>query len=87
LEAREWNITLLKQPLQLYQEPSNRVDIYLLDQPPGLEVFGLNDADHDYANLLMESGWFMLWGFDNAPDAMTETGRNLFVSTVMRGMQ
>jgi hypothetical protein len=82
-----YNITLLKEPLQLYQEPSNRVDIYLLNQPPGLEVFGLNDADHDYANLLMESGWFMLWGFDNAPDAMTEKGRRLFVNTVMRSMQ
>jgi hypothetical protein len=83
-----YNIALPKEPLQLYKNPSNRVDIYVLEQPPGVEVFGFNDAKPgEYANLLMESGWFMLWGFDDAPSAMTETGLHLFVNTVLRTMQ
>jgi hypothetical protein len=82
-----YNINLLKEPLQLYDKPSNRVDIFVEDQPPGVNVFGLNDADSRYANLVMESSWFMLWGFDDAPSAMTETGLRLFVNTVLRTMQ
>jgi hypothetical protein len=82
-----YNISLLKEPLQLYDKPSNRVDIFVEDQPPGVNVFGLNDADSRYANLVMESSWFMLWGFDDAPSAMTETGLRLFVNTVLRAMQ
>ncbi len=71
----------------MYDKPSNRVDIFVEDQPPGVNVFGLNDADSRYANLVMESSWFMLWGFDDAPSAMTETGLRLFVNTVLRTMQ
>jgi len=82
--ATPYNITLLKEPLQLYAKPVGRVDIYLGGQPPNVTIFGYNDADGRYADLIMENDWFMLWSFDGGPRLMTETGRRLFVNTTFR---
>jgi Mg-chelatase subunit ChlD len=72
---------------QLYVENSGRVDIFLGDQPAGVEVFGFNDSDGRYADIAMQSGWYMLWGFQDGPKNMTEDGRKLFVNTVYRTMK
>lgn len=83
-----WNqpyvIPLLKEPLVLYRTINPRVDIYVGDQPTGVEVFGLNDVSSTYANLLMENRIYMLWGFNGNPDIMTETGKKLFTNTLYR---
>jgi hypothetical protein len=71
---------------QLYTENSGRVEIFLGEKPSGLTVFGYNDTNTLYADLVMESGFYMLWGFQLGPDSMTDDGRNLFVNVVYRTM-
>ncbi|MFO7634989.1 MAG: S8 family serine peptidase, partial [Caldilinea sp.] len=78
---------LAEKLLQLYQEDGNRVDIFLGSQPTNVQVFGLNDQDGRYANLAMENGFWMLWGFDDGPSRMTETGKRLFVNTAHRTLR
>lgn len=73
--------------LQLYKETSSRVDINLGDQPSGVQIFGFNDKDQNYADLIMQSNYWMLWGFDDGPAAMTETGQRLFVNAAHRTLQ
>ncbi|MBU0511140.1 MAG: hypothetical protein KKD28_10090 [Chloroflexi bacterium] len=85
---RIWNtpyvISLPKVPLQLYKENSGRVDIYLGSQPTGVVIFGYNDNNNLYADLILEDRVFLLWGFGDGPIAMTETGQRLFVNTTYR---
>lgn len=82
--ATPYTIALPKEPLQLYEKPSSRVDIHLEQIPTGVQIFGFNEADRTYANLVLENSWFMLWGFDDGPGKMTETGRKVFVNTSYR---
>ena len=72
---------------QLYAEPSPRVGIFLGNQPTGVQVFGYNNAQGQYADLIMENGRYLLWGFDKGPKSMTEDGRKLLVNAVYRTMQ
>ena len=76
-----------KDLMQLYAKPSGRVDVYVGDGPLGLQVFGYKDGDRNYADVVMESNWYMLWGFDDGPKAMTEPGRQLFVNTAFRTLR
>ena len=76
-----------KDVMQLYAKPSGRVDVYIGDGPLGLQVFGYYDGDRNYADVVMESNWYMLWGFDDGPKAMTELGRQLFVNTAFRTLR
>ena len=71
--------------LQLYKEDSKRVDILIDDQ--NLQVFGYNDQDGKYANLVMLSNWWMLWGFQDGPSKMTDLGQRLFVNTAHRTLR
>jgi hypothetical protein len=81
-----YTINLREQKLlQLYTDDSNRVDIYL--DSPYLNVFGYNDFDPAYANLVADYGDHMLWGFDDDPKHMTETGRQIFVNTAFWTMR
>lgn len=78
---------LPKGPLQLYAKPSERVDIFLADQGGPFQIFGYNDTDGRYADLLMENRRHTLWSFDDGPRAMTDTGRQLFVNTAYRTLR
>ena len=71
--------------LQLYKEDSKRVDILIDDQ--NLQVFGYNDQDGKYANLVMLSNWWMLWGFQDGPSKMTDLGQRSFVNTAHRTLR
>jgi hypothetical protein len=82
-----YEVERTKEPLELYDETSDRVDIYIGDQPTGVATFGYNDNSRSYADLIMESGWYMFWAFDDGPNTMTETGKQLFVNTVYRTMR
>lgn len=73
--------------LQLYQEASRSVDIFLGNRPTNVQVFGFNVPDSNYANLIMENEFYMLWGFDDGPSKMTETGKRMFANTAHRTMR
>ncbi|MDQ3250179.1 MAG: hypothetical protein M3Q45_13345, partial [Chloroflexota bacterium] len=72
---------------KLYVEDSRRVGIFLGDQPAGVDVFGFDDSDTRYADIVMQSGRHMLWGFQDGPKQMTDDGQKLMVNTVYRTMQ
>jgi subtilisin family serine protease/Mg-chelatase subunit ChlD len=73
--------------LQLYEQESSRVDIFLENKPANVQVFGFNEPNNGYANLVMENQFWTLWGFDDGPSKMTETGKRMFVNTAHRAMQ
>lgn len=78
---------LREKVLDLYQDDSKRVDIYMPDQPTNIQIFGYNDSDKRYANLILENDFWMLWGFDAGPSKMTETGKRLFTNTAHRTLR
>ena len=79
-------LNLPKEAWALYTDNNGRVSIYL-GQAVGVKVFGFNDTNQNYADLIMESNWFMLWGFNAGPSLMTDSGKQLFVNTVYRTLQ
>jgi hypothetical protein len=82
-----YEFSLPKEPLQLYESDSRRVDVHVGDQPTGVTIFGYNDNNQAYADLIMDEDFWMLWGFSEGPTAMTDTGRELFVNTVYRTLR
>jgi hypothetical protein len=83
-----YNIVLPKPAyLQLYEKNSSRVEISTDNAPVGLQIFGYSEVDQTHADLLLESRRFMLWGFDDDPNKMTDTGRRLFINAVYRTME
>ncbi len=72
--------------LQLYKEESPGVDI-LLGSQNNVQVFGYKNGDDRYGNLVMESNWWMLWGFNDGPSRMTPIGQRLFVNTAHRTLR
>jgi hypothetical protein len=80
---RPYDIALPVGLLALYTAPNPRVDI-LIEMAPGATVLGYYDADPAYANLLVDGELYELWGFNAGPEAMTDTGRELFVNAAHR---
>jgi hypothetical protein len=69
--------------LQLYTE-TNHVGIFLWPTiPDSVTVFGSLVNDVGYYLLVMENNRYFLWGFSESPDEMTETGKKLFINTVI----
>ncbi|MCJ7739598.1 MAG: hypothetical protein MUQ10_20180, partial [Anaerolineae bacterium] len=79
-------LNLPKEAWVLYTDNNARVDIFL-GEAVGVVVYGFNDADQRYADLVMESNWYMLWGFNAGPGLMTDSGKQLFVNTVYRTLR
>jgi hypothetical protein len=71
------------QILQLYTE-TDHVAIYLWPEvPETITVIG-SEPDHaGYYPLVMQHNRYLLWGFDETPQNMTETGKRLFINVVI----
>ena len=80
-----YEMDLNQKLFQLYKEDSPRVDIFLDDK--AVQVFGFNDTDQRYGDLVMQSNYWMLWGFEDGPSKMTETGQELLVNTAHRTLR
>jgi hypothetical protein len=69
--------------LQLYSE-TNSVGIYLWPTiPETVTVFGNEVNDYGYFPLVMEHNRYILWGFTESPQKMTEVGKTLFINVVI----
>jgi hypothetical protein len=69
--------------LQLYTQTDD-IAIYLWpDIPETVVVFAAESGNIGYYPLLMEHNRYLLWGFTESPEKMTETGKNLFINTVI----
>jgi hypothetical protein len=69
--------------LQLYTE-SDSIGIYLWPEVPEIiTVIGSEPGDVGYFPLLMEQNRYLLWGFDESPQNMTEIGKRLFINVVI----
>lgn len=82
-----YHLPFAKKTVQLYTEPSPVVQILLNNRPNNVEVYGFHATDAKYGDILMQSDWHMLWGFDHGPGKMTKDGRELFVNAVYRTMR
>lgn len=83
----EFGISRSETEIKLYMEDSNRVDIFLEKQPKNVQIFGYNNNDTRYGDIVYESEYWMLWGFDDGPKNMTPEGKDLFVNTVHRSLK
>ncbi len=69
--------------LQLYTE-THHVGIYLWPTiPETVTVFGNEENDIGYYPLVAEHNRYMLWGFSESPEYMTDAGRTLFINVVI----
>jgi len=93
IEVEDPNSSLYKTPyvidipedraLQLYSE-TQHIGIYLWPTiPETVTVIGLQVDDVGYHPLIMEHNRYLLWGFTESPQKMTEVGKTLFVNVVI----
>jgi hypothetical protein len=69
--------------LQLYTE-TNCIGIYLWPTiPETVTGFGREVNDVGYYPLVAEHNRYLLWGFTESPQKMTETGKKLFINVVI----
>jgi parallel beta-helix repeat protein len=68
--------------LLLYGE-TRTIKIWLDSVPENLIVPGEDAADSFYSPLILEGDRYLLWGFINSPEDMTETGKKLFINSVI----
>ena len=69
--------------LQLYTETRN-IEIYLWPTiPETVTVLGRKVDDVGYHPLVMEHHRYLLWGFTESPQNMTEVGKTLFINVVI----
>jgi len=68
--------------LNIYTDTAH-VGVYILDPPTYVTLFG-REVDSSTHYIIAEQEYAgrpnLLWGFDGSPDAMTETGKKLFVN-------
>lgn len=70
--------------LRLYTE-TNSIGIYLWPTiPETVTVFASEADDIGYFPLIIEHDWYLLWGFTESPQKMTEIGKDLFINVVIR---
>jgi hypothetical protein len=69
--------------LSLYSETAD-VSIYLHPVPETVIPLGRSaTGSHDNYPLVLEAGRFLLWGFVEPPEKMTQVGRDLFLNAVV----
>jgi predicted secreted protein len=69
--------------VQLYTETDD-IAIYLWpDIPETIAAIATESGNTGYYPLLMENNQYFLWGFTESPEKMTETGKKLFINTVI----
>jgi hypothetical protein len=81
----EFNINEIKL-MQLYANVTTRIDIPR-DAQSINAVFGTNPEDTRLATLLQLNHQLTFWGFQDSPKFMTDTGRELFINTLLRAMR
>ena len=69
--------------LQLYMETSH-VGINLYPVPQTALALGAETYRLGYYPLVMEQNRYLLWGFTESPQKMTEIGKKLFINVVVR---
>jgi hypothetical protein len=70
--------------LQLYTE-TNEIAIYLWPTIPETVTALASEANNTgYYPLVMEHNRYLLWGFREPPEKMTEVGKTLFINVVIR---
>ncbi len=69
--------------LQLYTE-TEHVGLYLWPVPETVTVLGSEVDNPGYYPLALENDRYLLWGFEDSAQNLTETGKKLLVNTVIR---
>jgi hypothetical protein len=69
--------------LRLYTE-SNNATIHFQMLPDIVTVLGEEPANPGYSSLILEQNRYLLWGFTESPQKMSDLGKILFVNVVIR---
>jgi predicted outer membrane repeat protein len=69
--------------VRLYTQ-SNNATIHLQMVPEIVTVIGEEPANPGYSSLILEQNRYLLWGFTESPQKMTDLGKILFVNVVIR---
>ncbi|MHC4703901.1 MAG: hypothetical protein ACYTFQ_25345, partial [Planctomycetota bacterium] len=69
--------------LQLYAE-TERVGIYLRTVPETVTLLAAEPGNPMYYPIALEHDRYVIWGFSQSPESMTETGRDLFANIAIR---
>ncbi|MHC4169582.1 MAG: right-handed parallel beta-helix repeat-containing protein [Planctomycetota bacterium] len=69
--------------LQLYTE-TERVGIYMRTVPETVTVLAAEAGNPMYYPIALEHDRYVIWGFSQSPESMTETGRDLFANVAIR---
>ena len=80
---------LLAAPLQIYSADDDMVSIHMPSPISGVTPLAWEPADNQHAPLIAEEQGDVcsqLWGFADAPSAMTPNGKRLFVNAVHFGL-
>jgi hypothetical protein len=67
--------------VNLYQGSSGYIAIYLPGPIEGITTIGRQSDDDTHFPIIVKDNKYLLWGFENGPNAMTETGKEVFVNT------
>jgi hypothetical protein len=67
--------------VELYAENSTWIAIYMPTQEPGVVALGRQTDNQNHYQLIEESP-HLLWGFNDGPQTMTQTGKQVFINTV-----
>ena len=59
---------------------TTQVGIYLPTPPEGVTLIGREADNSTHYPIVQQTNLYLLWGFDGSPEAMTETGKELFVN-------
>ena len=58
------------------------IGIYMPSPVAGVTPLGRETDDLNHYPLIQQDGRYVLWGFNNSPEGMTQTGKDLFVNIV-----
>ncbi len=83
LEDMPYPISLpLDRVLQLYTE-TRHVGIYLPSIPEDVITIGREAGNRSHYPFVLEDNRYFLWGFSGPPESMTESGKLLFINTII----
>ncbi len=69
--------------ITLYNSSSGQIGIYMPSPVADVIPLGREIGDSNHYSLMQQSSHYFLWGFNDSPVDMTQTGKDLFINVVL----
>ena len=80
--ADPYPITIPKDQIVMVYTMTSQVGIHIPVRPVDVTLIGRETGDTEHYSIVEEESRYLLWGFDGSPEAMTDTGKELFANVV-----